>query len=67
MKIKTKLHLLSLTFIILLVVITTIIFYSTGQLEKELEGEDSADKLIKDISDFYLITNQYLLYHEKKG
>ena len=66
MKIRTSLSLLSLIFVVLIIITGFIMFHAFGQINKEITEAHSANKVIKDIFEVNMVTNDYLIHHEKR-
>ena len=46
--------------------IAVIMFYTSDQINREIEMSNTVKKIIKNLSDLNLITHEYLTYHEKR-
>ncbi len=66
MRIRTKLYFLSSILIILIVMIAVIMFYTSDQINREVEMSNTVKKIIKNLSDLNLITHEYLTHHGKR-
>ena len=66
MKIKTNLYLLSAIFVTMIAAIGFVVFYSLGQINKEVEISNSGSQLVKDIFELNIVTNEYAMHHEER-
>ena len=66
MKIKTNLYLLSTIFVTMCVAIGFVVFYSLGQINKEVKISNSGSRLVKDIFELNIVTNEYAMHHEER-
>ncbi len=66
MKIKTNLYLMSVIFVIVIAVIGLVMFHALNQINRETKKSNSSSKLIKDIFELNIVTNEYTMYHEKR-
>ncbi len=66
MKIRTNLFLLSAIFVILIAALGLIVLQSFGQINREIKGSNSANKMIKDIFELNIVTYEYVMHHEKR-
>jgi len=66
MKIRTKLILLSVLFVILVIVIGSIMFLTFRKIQKEVDSGQSANEIMKHIFELNTITYDYLMHHAKR-
>ena len=66
MKIRTNLFLLSAIFVILIAALGLIVLQSFSQINREIKGSNSADRMIKDIFELNIVTYEYIMHHEKR-
>ncbi len=66
MKIKTNLSLLSGIFVILVAMIGLIMFYTFGQVKREIGESNIVRQMIKDAFELNMVTYEYLMHHEKR-
>jgi len=66
MKIRTNLFLLSATFVILAATIGFIMFYTCGQINREIEESNRITEIVKSVFELNIITHEYLMHHEKR-
>jgi len=64
MKIKTKLYIKDLIAIGLIIMLASVLFYFYNEIRSELGKAELADELAKGTSELYIITSEYLEYHE---
>ena len=61
MKIRTNLFLLSAIFVILIAALGLIVLQSFSQINREIKGSNSADRMIKDIFELNIIERKLSL------
>lgn len=66
MKIRTNLFLLSGTFIILIIIVGLIMFYSFGEMKREIQESETINKVIKNIFELNIISYEYLIHYEQR-
>ena len=66
MKIKTNLYLLSVISVCVITVIGLVMFHTLRQINKDIKMSNSGGKLIKDIFELNIVTNEYTMYHERR-
>jgi len=64
MKIKTKLYISAAITIGLTIILTSVLFYFSNEIISELGKAELADELAKGTAELYMITDEYLAYHE---
>ena len=66
MKIKTNLYLMSVIFVVVITAIGFVVFHALGQINKEVKISNSCSRLIKDIFELNIVTNEYTMHHENR-
>ena len=66
MKIKTRLILLFLTFSVLIAGIGLVTAETFSRINKEIKESHDVNLMIKDMFDLNMLTNQYMMHHEKR-
>ena len=64
MKIKTKLYISAAIAIGLTFMLASVSFYFSNEISSELGKAELADELVKGTTELYVITDEYLAYHE---
>ncbi len=66
MKVRTSLFLLSAVFVILIAALGYVMFRASNLINMEVRDSESANQIIKDISELNFITYEYLSHHEAR-
>ena len=66
MKVRTSLFLLSAIFVILIAALGYVMFHTSELVNREVRESESATKIIKDVFELSIVTNDYLSHHEER-
>ncbi len=66
MKVRTTLFLLSAVFVILIAALGYVMFRTSNLINIEVRDSESANQIIKDVSELNFITYEYLSHHEAR-
>ena len=66
MKIKTQFRINILVSICLAAAVTGILFYADRRIDREMEKNFLADRISKGVFELFMVSNNYLTYHEER-